>query len=169
MIRNVLDLSDKQEVTLSEEIEFSEQYLKMEKLRFVDRFDYSIEIEDGIELDLISVPPMILQPHLENSLWHGIMPLLDRKGILTLSVYRENNDILISIEDNGIGRKASEKINDENKDYKHNAKGSSMSIDRIKLNSLIRQNDIKVSILDKVNNELSEGTEIKIQISNPSL
>ncbi len=169
MIRNVLDLSDKQEVPLSEEIEFSEQYLKMEKLRFMDRFDYSIEIEDRIELDLISLPPMILQPHLENSLWHGIMPLIDKKGYLKLSVYRKENDIIISIKDNGIGRIASAKINDENKEYKHNAKGSSMSIDRIKLNALIRQHDIEVTILDKVENEIPQGTEIKIQISKPSL
>ncbi|MFT4535030.1 MAG: ligand-binding sensor domain-containing protein [Saprospiraceae bacterium] len=169
MIRNVLDLSDKQEVTLSEELEFSEQYLKMEKLRFMDRFDYSIEIEDGIELDYISVPPMILQPHLENSLWHGIMPLLDKKGTLILSVSRKEHGILISIEDNGIGRIASSKINAENNDYKHNAKGSSISIDRIKLNSLIRENDIIVSILDKVKNEVSQGTLIQIQISKISV
>ena len=169
MIRNVLDLSDKQEVTLSEELEFSEQYLKMEKLRFMDRFDYSIEVEEGIELDYISVPPMILQPHLENSLWHGIMPLLDKKGTLILSVSRKENGILISIEDNGIGRIASAKINAENNEYKHDAKGSSISIDRIKLNSLIRENDIQVLILDKINNEFAEGTEVQIQISNPGL
>lgn len=169
MIRNVLDLSDKKEVTLSEEIEFSEQYLKMEKLRFMDRFDYSIEIEEGIELDLITVPPMILQPHLENSLWHGIMPLLDKKGTLRLSVSRKNENILISVDDNGIGRIASAKINDDNKDYKHDAKGSSISIDRIKLNSLIRQNNIKISIIDKEVNNVSDGTEIQIQISKPNL
>lgn len=167
MIRNVLDLSDKQEVSLSEEIDFSEQYLKMEKLRFAERFDYTLEIEEGIDLDLISVPPMILQPHLENSLWHGIMPLLDKKGSLKLAVYRKGNAIIISIDDNGIGRAASAKINEENKDYKHNAKGSSMSIDRIKINSLIRQSDILVTILDKMKDGLSEGTEIKFQISNP--
>lgn len=169
MIRNVLELSDKQEITLLEEIEFSEQYLKMEKLRFMDRFDYTITIEEGIELEFISIPPMILQPHLENSLWHGIMPLLDKKGYLELSVTRERGDVLISINDNGIGRVASTKINDENKDYKHNAKGSSISIDRIKLNTLISQNDIKVTIIDKMNNQESEGTEVKIQISKASL
>lgn len=165
MIRNVLDLSDKQEITLAEEIEFSEQYLKMEKLRFEERFDYIIDIEPGIDLDLISVPPMILQPHLENSLWHGIMPLLDKKGLLTLSVDKKNDDILISIDDNGIGRKASTKINEDNKEYKHDAKGSSISIDRIKLNSLIRQNNIHVKIIDKEDNDLPSGTIIQIQIS----
>ena len=75
----------------------------------------------------------------------------------------------ISINDNGIGRKASAKINEDNKEYKHDAKGSSISIDRIKLNSLIRQNNIHVKIIDKEENDSPSGTIIQIQISKPDL
>ncbi len=165
MIRNVLDFSDQKIISLDEEIEFSRQYLRMEKLRFDERFIFEINIEDTVNLTDFSVPPMILQPHIENAIWHGIMPLEDRGGLLSINVSNHTESIIICIEDNGVGREASEEINKLNRSYKHNSKGSSLSIDRIRLNDQIRNNNIRVEIVDKVTKGIVSGTIINIIIS----
>lgn len=164
MIRNILDMSDQGSVTITEELAFSEQYLKMEKLRFDEKFSFSIAKDEGFYLEDITLPPMILQPHLENAIWHGIMPLEDRMGHLTVNVKDSQNSVKITIEDNGIGRKAAEEINEKNQNYKHKSKGQSLSVDRIKLNALTEERDIRIDIIDKYEHGIASGTKVVIEI-----
>ena len=164
MIRNVLDLSDKKSVTLREELEFSEKYLKMEKLRFKKNFEYEIYFDDGYFLDDYNLPAMILQPHLENAIWHGIMPLEDRNGKVLVNVFETDDYVIIRIEDNGIGRKASYEINAKMKTNIHTSKGQSLSIDRLKLSSLSREQEITTEIVDKDPQSDNTGTIINIKL-----
>lgn len=164
MIRNILDMSDQGAVTITEELAFSEQYLKMEKLRFEEKFSFSIAKDEGFYLEDITLPPMILQPHLENAIWHGIMPLEDRIGHLTVNVKDSQNSVKVIIEDNGIGRKAAEEINEKNQNYKHKSKGQSLSVDRIKLNALTEERDIRIDIIDKYEHGNASGTKVVIEI-----
>ena len=164
MIRNVLDLSDKKSVTLREELEFSEKYLKMEKLRFKKNFEYEIYFDDGYFLDEYNLPSMILQPHLENAIWHGIMPLKDRNGKVLVNVFETDDYVIIRIEDNGIGRKASHEINAKMKTNIHTSKGQSLSIDRLKLTSLSREQEITTEIVDKDPQSDNTGTIINIKL-----
>ena len=161
MIRNVLDLSDQYAIALQDELDFSNEYIRMEKLRFGNKFHYSIDVDPALDTSFIEVPPMILQPHIENALWHGIMPLEDKKGILTIMVKDNSDHILIIIDDNGIGRKKSGILNKKNKAYKHNSKGTSLSVDRIKLSTLVREQNIQIDIIDKENNS---GTTVNIKL-----
>ncbi|MFT6336117.1 MAG: hypothetical protein ACJATI_002873 [Halioglobus sp.] len=164
MIRNVLDFSDRKAITLREELDFSTKYLKMEKMRFDKNFDFVVQVSNEDILDEYSTPSMILQPHLENAIWHGIMPLLDRKGKLYLDVIDDLHSIIIRIEDNGIGREASASLHKNNKRAIHRSKGQSLSIDRLRLSSLTREQDITTTIIDKDPNGPSPGTIIKINL-----
>jgi len=107
LIRKVLRNSDKEEVSLAEELEMVEQYLKLEKLRF--DFNFEVNVEDGIDPHNTMVPSILLQPFAENAVIHGLQnKLLNRQ--LKINITRKKPGICISIEDNGIGREASQKI-----------------------------------------------------------
>lgn len=164
MIRNVLDLSDKKSVSLREELEFSEKYLKMEKLRFRKNFEYEIYFDDDAFLDDYNLPAMILQPHLENAIWHGIMPLEDRNGKVFVNIFETEDSVIVRIEDNGIGRKASAEINASMRSNIHTSKGQSLSIDRLKLSSLSRDQEITTEIIDKDPESDNPGTIVNIKL-----
>lgn len=164
MIRNVLDLSDKKAITLREELEFSSKYLKMEKMRFDKNFDFVVQVENDEILDNYSIPSMILQPHLENAIWHGIMPLRETKGKLYLDILENEDSLIIRIEDNGIGRAASKVLSENNKGHIHKSKGQSLSIDRLKLSALAREQEISTEIIDKDPAGPNPGTIIKIKL-----
>ncbi len=102
LIRKNLDSSQQNETSLQDELERLKLYLSLEQMRFQGRFDYHIEVEDGVQTDEINIPAMMLQPFLENSIWHGILPN-DKHGELTIRILDKGPEIEIHIEDNGIG------------------------------------------------------------------
>lgn len=112
LMRMILNNSQKQAVTLKEEIDSLSLYMEIESMRFTLKFTYAIEVETGIDSDLILIPAFIIQPFIENSIWHGIMSL-NKKGNIYLEIRKEENYLIVIIEDNGIGRKQAEilKIN----------------------------------------------------------
>ena len=110
-IRKILIASTEKEISLEDELDTMQLYMNIENIRFSNEIVFSAEVELGLNISVIKVPSLILQPFLENALWHGLSSKKDDKQIL-LKVYKENDDyITISITDNGIGRQASEKIN----------------------------------------------------------
>jgi len=104
LIRKNLDSASWEDnrITLEEELSRIELYLSLEAMRFKDRFDYKIETND-IDLELYKIPAMILQPFIENSIIHGILPQEDVKGLIEINVQRKENVLEILIRDNGIG------------------------------------------------------------------
>jgi ligand-binding sensor domain-containing protein len=109
LIRQVLDNSRSEKISLAKEIDTVNLYIEMEKLRYVDKFDYSIDIDSDIDTNSILIQPMLIQPYVENAIWHG---LLHKKtgGKLQIGIAIKGNQLHICIEDNGIGRKRSEEI-----------------------------------------------------------
>lgn len=105
LIRKNLDSSHNEDgmVTLADEIERVELYLELESMRFIDKFTYTIELEDKVESEALKVPAMFLQPFVENSILHGILPLKDRIGNVTISVKDHFNHVYIEVRDNGVG------------------------------------------------------------------
>lgn len=107
LIRNNLNMSDVSFVTLKDEIELITQYLQLEKLRFKDTFEYSIN--NRIDDDLIKIPSMIIQPFVENAIKHGLLhKTTDR--LLTITFFKKEQLIICEIVDNGIGIKASQEM-----------------------------------------------------------
>ena len=107
LIRKVLRNSDKEEVSLAEELETLEQYLHLEKLRF--DFEFAIEVDKGIDQNLFMLPSMILQPVAENALMHGLQHKTGDKK-LSIQIHKIGSSIQITIEDNGVGIEAAKKL-----------------------------------------------------------
>jgi LytS/YehU family sensor histidine kinase len=109
MIRNILEDNEKISKLLSEEVNFVQNYLELQKMRFRDKFDYTIEVDEQIPADT-QVPKMIIQSYAENAIKHGLMHRTSG-GLLTVSVKREDHDLILVIEDNGIGREKAARLN----------------------------------------------------------
>ncbi len=110
LIRKNLDSSQSNNVLLSEELERLKLYLKLENMRFTDKFEYDLNIGEDVHPETLEIPAMLLQPYVENSIWHGILPKKE-PGKIKIDVSRQNNDeLLFVIEDNGIGIEQSKKM-----------------------------------------------------------
>ncbi|MDB2462987.1 histidine kinase [Algibacter sp.] len=113
LIRKILEASTKNEVTLKEELETIDLYLNIENIRFQNEIIISVSVDDAVNLDKVKIPPLILQPFLENAIWHGLSSKKENKKI-KISISKYNAGFVeITIEDNGIGRRASAKIKAE--------------------------------------------------------
>lgn len=105
LIRLVLQNSRSKETTLKEEIKVIHLYITLEQLRFDNQFEFNVDIAPNVDIDNIYIPPMLIQPILENSIWHGIMPLRgERLGKVNLNIQVEQDLLKIAVEDNGVGR-----------------------------------------------------------------
>jgi hypothetical protein len=133
LIRKNLDSTneDGNLITLTEELEGLELYLSLESMRFKDRFDYVINY-DGIDTESIILPAMLLQPFIENSIIHGILPIEDKKGLISIRITKSDNILTIQIDDNGVGIKNSmSSKQDSNGD--HRSQGMEITAKRIDL------------------------------------
>ncbi len=107
LIRQVLDNSRSEKISLEREINTLQLYIQMEKLRFVDKFDFNIHIDEALDLHQTFIQPMMVQPYIENAIWHGLMPLQEG-GQLKISFKKMSDQLVVSVEDNGIGRQRSQ-------------------------------------------------------------
>lgn len=163
LIRTLFNNADKKEITLYDEIETCKLYLQLEAMRLNSKFSYAIHIDENIDLKSVHIPALIIQPFIENAIWHGIVPK-ENEGILSLSVQRKNSNIEIVVDDDGIGRKASQ----ENKSVSnlvHQSKGVSLTQSRLELDAIIKHRAANLTIIDKQNdNGVSTGTAAVIRI-----
>ena len=104
LIRLILDHSNQNTILLSSELDLLKLYIEMESMRFDERFDYTITIDKNINAETVAIPSMLIQPYIENAIWHGLLHK-EEKGMLTVSFsLDEKNDLKVMIEDNGVGR-----------------------------------------------------------------
>jgi putative methionine-R-sulfoxide reductase with GAF domain len=118
MIRMTLNHSKDTFVTLDENIQYLETYLKMEQLRFDESFSYSIVTGKNIDTEETAIPSLMIQPLVENAIWHGLLPSMENKKII-IGFTQEQNKITCTIEDNGIGIRASERMKEVNRSLHH--------------------------------------------------
>lgn len=139
LIRMNLDSSteNNNHVLLSEEIERLELYLSLEAMRFKDRFDYEINTHH-LDLESVEVPAMIFQPFVENSIIHGVLPITDRKGKISINLHQHDNVIEVCIEDNGVGIDNSMQIKGSS-NGDHKSKGMEITAKRISLLNKLSQ------------------------------
>jgi ligand-binding sensor domain-containing protein/anti-sigma regulatory factor (Ser/Thr protein kinase) len=104
LMRSTIDNSDASIISLQSEVNYLDNYLQLEKLRFEDKFNYSIQVSPGVDKEKWLVPAMLLQPYVENAIRHGIRFLENKKGQININVSTENNYLVCEIDDNGIGR-----------------------------------------------------------------
>lgn len=159
LMRSVLENSDEDFILLTKEIELLELYVKLEHNRFKEKFDYQINIDETIDLAQFSIPPMLLQPYIENAIWHGLR-YRKEKGTLEISVYKKDSEtISISIIDDGIGRKKSQELKTKNQ-LKQKSKGMSTIKNRITILNNMYKERISVTVSDVL--ETGEGTKVEL-------
>lgn len=107
-IRLLLDSAQAEWVSLHQEIELLTLYIELEQLRFNNKFDMVITVSETINPHTLQVPPLLLQPYIENAIWHGLMPKEGERGTLYLHYWLQQDKLCMSVEDNGIGRTASQ-------------------------------------------------------------
>jgi len=163
LLRTILIHSDKETVTLKEELEILNLYIELEAVRFKDSFQYSIECDDTIDEDEIKIPTLLIQPFVENAIWHGLM---HKEGERRLNIHfsEKENYLHCSIEDNGIGRKESSDAKKANGQEKgHISKGIKVSLERLKTLRNKDGNEGSLNIIDLYNeNGKASGTRIEI-------
>lgn len=158
LIRMVLESSREFKISLGEELDIAKLYLSLEAIRFEDGIDFTIDVERGISLRELKVPPLVFQPFLENAVWHGLMSKKGPKSIL-VRVFREGEDVMVSIRDDGVGRKESMK-NKSSQTIQKQSIGISLSSDRIKFFNQSEKLDYHFEILDHDGNAGDRGTEV---------
>ncbi len=154
LMRLTLENSEKSEILLSEDISLLKTYLDIERKRFENKFDYTIDIDEALDPDNIMIPPMILQPFLENSIIHGLSSTT--KGNIVIAFKEINEMIICSVDDNGVGReKANSKVASETR----KSMGMAITKSRIDIINKVKNTTGDVTIIDK-----SQGTRIEVTL-----
>ena len=170
LIRLIFEQSRKQLISLEEEIEFISLYLDLEKLRFRDKIDIQLAISPVLKkkMDDINIPPLLIQPIIENCFKHGLMHKKE-KGILKINFYAENNFLHCVVEDNGVGRKLAQELNSWQEDQ-HNPSGIETTRERLQITNQSKTSKNKqkinnltiIDLYDQLGN--ASGTKIDIEI-----
>lgn len=164
--RMVLETSKQHIISLKEEMELAEHYLMLEENRFAQDFEFSIIGNDSFENEEIYLPPLLLQPFLENAIWHGLLASSRKDKRLIIKILHEENSTQIIIDDNGAGRKSEE---DKNSIKTHKSMGMQIIKERIDLYNKTYNGNISLEIVDKKDgNDLPLGTQIILNLYNTS-
>ena len=147
LMRYTMENSNRDFVSLSSELEMLRKYLDLERLRFPEQFEYHINIAENIDPDAEQVPNMLIQPNLENAIWHGLR-YLEEKGRLELSVQKQNGRLLLRIEDNGIGLERSRALKTKNQ-RQYSSRGLNNTRERIDLLNKLYGKKIRFTLTEK--------------------
>ncbi len=161
LMRKVLDYSQKDFISFEEEVELNELYLKLEHFRFRDKFDYQFENKVSQKQYSQLVPPMLIQPFIENAIWHGLR-YKEEKGKLKVSIEELGTELIVSISDNGIGRAKSRALKTKNQKKYKSTGMENVSRSMALINEIYNKN-YKVNISD-LNEKEGTGTLVKIQV-----
>ncbi|WP_026754623.1 histidine kinase [Sediminibacter sp. Hel_I_10] len=162
LMRSVLENSEEDFIPLEKEIELLELYTKLEHFRFKDKFDYDIVIDDRVSIGAYQIPPMLLQPYIENAVWHGLR-YKKEKGFLRIAIEKKNDsEIMISVTDNGIGRERSKALKTANQ-QKQNSKGMGNIKKRVAILNAMYKDKVEVSISNFQDDE-DCGTNVTVTL-----
>jgi ligand-binding sensor domain-containing protein len=159
LIRKNLEICTKSFISLEEELEYLNLYLVLEKKRFGSKFNYTIDIDPEVDKEEIYIPSMLLQPYVENAIWHGLMPKEEGGNLrIEMILEKESHTLSIRIIDDGVGIENSMRT----KDGTHVSKGMSLTEERINLLNQIESSNIAIEIQQNGNS----GTIVTVTIPN---
>ncbi|MBL0285978.1 MAG: histidine kinase [Bacteroidetes bacterium] len=158
LMRSTMENSNKDFISLSTELELLKRYLDLEQLRFSDKFSYTISVDENIDCDTTEIPNMLIQPQVENAIWHGLR-YKETKGLLQLDFVLHNKQLLIKIEDDGIGFTKSQLLKTKNQ-QSHNSIGIKNTQNRITLLNNLYSKNISYKTTELL--PPNEGTVVKI-------
>ncbi len=151
LMRNIMENSNKDFITLATETDQLKEYLDLEHMRFQDKFSYRIDIDNTLDADSILVPNMLIQPQLENAIWHGLR-YKESNGLLILSVKQTGDYLQVTVNDNGIGLKKSQELKTKHQKI-HQSRGMSNTLERISLLNNLYKSQITIDVTEKTGKE----------------
>jgi len=164
LIRKILNASQDKEISLADEIETAQLYINIENIRFNNEIDFTLTIDKSLKIDTLKIPSLILQPFIENAIWHGLSSKKEEKKLKIIVEKIKSNSIKIIIEDNGIGRKRSAEVN-EKKIHKKSSIGLKLTEERLRNFVKGKQCNYNLGFKDLVNeNGLPEGTRVILKL-----
>jgi tetratricopeptide (TPR) repeat protein len=162
LLRTILQNSDKREITLFDEIETCRLYTQLESMRFGKKFSYEFVEDETIDLKSIRVPALIIQPFIENAIWHGIVPK-EEGGMIAVTIKQTDNAICCIIDDDGIGRETSKQNKFKGEPSTHQSKGVHLTQTRLDLDNALNQRNAIVETTDKKDaNGNAAGTTVTL-------
>ncbi|MBK5286067.1 MAG: histidine kinase, partial [Bacteroidia bacterium] len=163
LMRLILENSREHEVTLEKDLSALELYMQLESLRFQNRFQYTIEVDENIDKENTLVPPLMLQPFVENSIIHGISN--KDNGLIQIKIKKENDMIHCSVEDNGIGREEAMTLSSTRKE-KSKSLAMSITHERISILNRLKKTKAALSILD-LKDTLNNPCGVRVDLMLP--
>ncbi len=159
LMRLILENSREEFVPIQKEIESLQYYMDLEQLRSGNKFDFELQLDGQIDPENLLIPPMLIQPHLENAVLHGIMPK-EGKGKILLSFTKKNGGLVCIIEDNGVGRKKASEIK-AMEGSTHRSLALAVTQERL---TILNSEETKIQLEDLYENEKASGTRIKFTL-----
>jgi sensor histidine kinase YesM len=166
LVRLMLENSEKPKVTLQDELDMLNAYVVLESIRFKGKITYDLEVSKDIDKETTLIPSMILQPFVENAIWHGLLHTTKKTGKLSIKVSEKDDFLQCSILDNGVGREAALKLH-KKATTKNKSMGIKITTDRLRLlaKEKIEQVVKIIDLKDDKNNSLGTQVDILIPIS----
>tara|TARA_B100000809_G_scaffold266929_1_gene333162 strand:+ start:4543 stop:6690 length:2148 start_codon:yes stop_codon:yes gene_type:complete len=162
LMRATLENTKKQRIPIKDEIESLQLYMDLEKLRLNNKFDYSIDIDETLDAQFEEIPPLLIQPYVENAIWHGISHKTSN-GFIKLKLRLESENILkCTIEDDGVGREKT--MNMKKDQLKKKSLGMSITKERLEIINSLKNSKLNINIIDLTKNEAPAGTKIELFI-----
>ncbi|MBN8852358.1 MAG: hypothetical protein BGO55_01260 [Sphingobacteriales bacterium 50-39] len=165
LIRATLHNSSKTFIPLSDEVSYLSTYLSLEKFRFKEKMDYNIEVDPSLrhQVEDIRIPPMLIQPYVENCLRHGLRHRAGKGGFIRIRIIQEGDKLAFVIEDNGIGREQSARYKTR-EHIEYQSKGMSLTADRIRLINAVNKESISIEVIDLKNaQDEPSGTRVIVR------
>ncbi len=157
LMRTIFHNSDKRQISLYDEIETCKLYTQLESMRLNGKLQYDFFIDPNLDLKSVMVPALIVQPFIENAIWHGIVP--KDGGTINISIRGIDETIICEVDDNGIGRESS-KLNKPITPVIHDSKGVYLSQQRLNLEKMLNDTNASIEIIDKYGNNGATGTKV---------
>ena len=165
LIRKTLENSRHTEITIKEELDALKLYLELEELRFKEKFNWTIKVDEEIDTLDFKIPTMLIQPYVENAISHGLMNKDNGKGFLQVELQLDEDQIICMIEDNGIGRAKAMEIKQQ-KNNNHQSLGTNITESRLKLVNDLYGKSMKVLYTD-LTDDKGEPAGTKVEINIP--
>jgi LytS/YehU family sensor histidine kinase len=163
LTRMILEMSEKENVNLSDELLALQLYLELEEVRFEETdFHYFIITDEDLDMEMVQIPSMMIQPYVENAIKHGLLHKSGKKD-LAIRIRQDVGILVVEVEDNGVGREKSAKIN-ASKNEKWTSFSTGANEKRLEILNRGRSKAIGVKIHDKYENQIGSGTIVKISI-----
>jgi ligand-binding sensor domain-containing protein/putative methionine-R-sulfoxide reductase with GAF domain len=164
LMRLILDNSRHDWVPLEQELQALELYIGMESLRFDYAFTWRIEVGEGIDVLSVQIPPLLIQPYVENAIWHGLMHRKEPGGHLCVGLKKSGDFLLIEIVDNGVGREAANQLKSKFSGHKK-SHGMIITSERMEMVNKVYDADVQLKMEDRINEDgKAGGTYVQLKM-----